>query len=588
MGVMMRRTAWILLLVLGVTSRWAGPPLQVLRAEEPTSNLRRPIFTAVLASANRVVDDIGIVVQATQDADNQSRLAEALAGFEKLELVRRDAPIGLFAFLQPGLVPRPVAVTFLPIDDIGVLQKFLSLEGWTPRKDPNRAGRYELVGPDRSTYVLFRGGYALVSEDADILNDEMPDPIAATRSLCSRYDAALSIDLFAVPAGMKTVLLEGFRASAEAELQQRDNEPDLQYRLRRANGLSTLEFLEQVFTQGESLIQGVSLSRESSTAVVEVELNATADSTLARYLHDIGSKPGRFAHLARPELPLSAALSWQMAEREKKALLELLKVAEQALGQALAGRQVPDNPESPAPLQDESAQRLVAPLIATAEKGHLDLFLQFVGEGLGHYVLVAGVHLVDADAFGTALSETLGRLQIDQLELNHDHYQGVALHRLRRPREAVPAQEQRIYGEDSDVYLGAGRNAFWFAVGGRDALAVLKQTMDAAAAPPEQPLDRSDMPLQFHLNVNHWLGVGDNGGNSPRQVRRRTLRQLAEEAFSTGGGRLRIDIRPTDTGARLRVQADEGLLRLLGLGISRRLVENQPNPQPPAPDGSPR
>ena len=279
-------------------------------------------------------------------------------------------------------VPRPVPIGYVPVENIDDLLKTIALGPVRMKKVDGKDDRYELIGPNRSIQVRLLDGYAFIGTDTDLLDGELPDPLKQTKTLAGRYDIAVAINLKSVPEGMKTVFLDFLRASAEAELQQRDDEPVGQYRLRRANGLSTLELVDLLLTQGENLTLGWNASAKDKTALVELSINATKDSKFAKYLKEIGSKRSAFASLLDRKIPLTASLSWMMDAREKKVLKELLQVAELGLSKGLNS----GNAENPDAAKDERAARVFKPLLATAEGGHVDVFVQFVRQPGGKFV----------------------------------------------------------------------------------------------------------------------------------------------------------------------------------------------------------
>ncbi|MFM9964380.1 MAG: hypothetical protein ACKV2Q_24525 [Planctomycetaceae bacterium] len=66
------------------------------------------------------------------------------------------------------------------------------------------------------------------------------------------------------------------------------------------------------------------------------------------------------------------------------------------------------------------------------------------------------------------------------------------------------------------------------------------------------------------------------GRQTPEQRREglATWNAMQKKAFSGSDDKLRIDFKPTDQGARIRLQFDESFLRLLGLGVSRAIDGN--------------
>lgn len=540
--------------------------------EKPETNGRKgpqiPLVVIHVASVERLLGDVDYLFKTA----GRPELSEVVSGLVENNLgdlkgMDRGKPFGLMLFLKSGLTPRPTPVGFLPVNSIDDLMKTVSRGPLKAKKVDGKDDRYDLVGPRRTFQVRLLDGFAFVGNDEEIMDGELPDPVRMTEQLSSRYDIAASVNLKSMPEGMKAVFLDFLRASAETELQRRDDEPEGRHRLRRANGLSLLELIDQLLTQGENLTVGWNTSEKSRNAVVEFHVNAAPDSKLAKYLKDIGGKRSYFSSLLNRHVPLTASLSWMMDARGKKVLDELLKVAQEQLSSQLPGNQ--DGTKGAD--ADDSVRRLFKPLAATAQNGHADFFVQFIGEPPGKFVLIGGMRVVDADALGLAVTDILRRIadspNLADLKLNADSHQGIAFHRIEGKK--IRRQDERLYGKKPGLFFGAGGNAVWFAVGGDNAMPELKKAMDQVAERSENAADGRDSnaPLQIVANLSSWVGLDGpaDAGTGPQPVR-----ELAREAFSKGADRLRIDIRPTDNGARLRIELDEGFIRLIGLGLARR------------------
>lgn len=68
-------------------------------------------------------------------------------------------------------------------------------------------------------------------------------------------------------------------------------------------------------------------------------------------------------------------------------------------------------------------------------------------------------------------------------------------------------------------------------------------------------------------NVERSNRPNDPNRRSPQQA----WQEMQKKAFSGGDDQLRIDFKPTDQGARLRLVFDEGFIRLMGFGVSTGL-----------------
>ena len=166
--------------------------------------------------------------------------------------------------------------------------------------------------------------------------------------------------------------------------------------------------------------------------------------------------------------------------------------------------------------------------------------------------------------------------------------------------------------------------AVWFAIGQPSALAQLKQVIDRVqAGPAERPTGNDRIPLQFTMHMKRWIEFGQHnseelrregerardqaiaaaqaeaeargdkpadtksntppspgpreggrnelnqyGDRRPQQEFRRQWEEMQRKAFSGDDDLLRVNFKPTDQGARLRLEFDESFIRLAGFGVS--------------------
>ncbi|MGD9857779.1 MAG: hypothetical protein AB7U20_22780, partial [Planctomycetaceae bacterium] len=173
------------------------------------------------------------------------------------------------------------------------------------------------------------------------------------------------------------------------------------------------------------------------------------------------------------------------------------------------------------------------------------------------------------------LTQIQGNPDVGQIDVNFASHQSVMIHRIGDRDEGEDVNEQRMFGGDPDLFVGADTQAVWFAIGADNALSEMKLGIDLVRASAGQPPPTSAgaAPIQLISRMNAWLKLpprdtGDDGGPP-------VFRMLSEEAFGKEDDALRIDVRPTETGVRVRIQLDEGYLRLLGLALGRQYDRSQ-------------
>lgn len=263
-------------------------------------------------------------------------------------------------------------------------------------------------------------------------------------------------------------------------------------------------------------------------------------------------------------------------------------------------------------------------LRATASTGHVDFFVQFVTDGSkdkSQFTFIGGAKLADGSKLASGVTELLhqveGKVKLAALDFNIDSHQEIKFHRLLGSQ--IGQGEERMYGEKPSLYVGLGSQAVWFAIGQADALAQLKLAIDKVQpGVSERPTALTNTPVQFTMRMNRWVELGkrawedsqvqrekaelsaaeaagakganaensdpgrknqtrEPGGNRPGRSGNQPGRgqspgerfmDMQQKAFSGSDDSIHIHFKPTEQGARVRFEFDEGFIRLLGFGVS--------------------
>jgi hypothetical protein len=592
------RVIFCLSILLGLL---IGRP-QTTRADEPAEEveLATPFVILNVASAETVLTDIAWMFDAIQRSDMKDVVGGFLGKAKDLKGIDRSKPFGQIVFLDTAaLPPRPAIVGYFPVTNIAEAVDTAMAAPVSIRKTVGRDDEFEIFGPegqgDANAVIRVIGSYAFVSpkDQADIL-DILPDMEQIAKGLATRYDAAATVQIKAIPQGVRQVFVNFLRTQAEIDLQRRDEEDQAEYLLRRSQGMNALEFIEQIAMQGEDFTLGWNSEPEKHRGVFEASLNATPDSEFAKYLTEVAAKPSMFTPLREEDRPLTINISWAMNKREKDATTGLLQAIRVKLGEEL--------PELAQP--GGAIEQMYDVLQATVEAGHVDLYFQFVAADVQEFVFQGGLKLAGAQSFGTALERLLQGLIVKiqsgsatdanianapQIIVNAETHQNISLHKV-IPKQ-VPDDEQRLYGGVPDIYFGTSSRAFWFCVGGSEALPTLKGSIDKLlTAPPVERAADGNVPISVTARVAPWLQLPlpekpdltglteeeqrQNRWRERRAERAAANRELANEAFSPSDA-IRIEGRPTESGFRTRVVLDEGFVKMLGLAISREYDRSQ-------------
>lgn len=558
----------------------------VARAQEATEPEEveppaEPLLVVHVSALEKILARIEANLQSVERDD----VLEAVNGFltdqaGDLKGFDRKRPFGVAMFLPEVLPPRPVTVAYAPLTSLDSLLETMQLGPVTVEKQARAPGsteeRYELrLQRGGTRYLAVRDGYAFVSRDENYLDADVATLAKLAPQLESRYDAAVTLRVKAVSPLVRDVFLGFLRTQTETQLQRRDDEPLSQYAIRRANGLSTLELIERVIRDGEQLTLGIDLPEESESTVIELNVDAAADSEFAQYLTDLASHPSSYGAMVNDREPFTFSASWMMEQREQKLGTEWIKSLEQSLNDRLAAgdpaRETLESSDSTAaePPSYASVTRVTDPLQAMVDAGQLDVCVQFRSIEDGQMVLVGAMHLVGGETFAAGLRETLSTLksQGDDLNVTLDaaRHGDIVFHRLQASE--IPDRDERLYGSGPGLYVGSSARTMWFAVGGPRAITELKSAIDRVEASATEPPARQ-APVQLVLRADQWLQV-------PRDPDEPGRGELADEAFDGDNDMLKVEVRPTESGARIRLELAGGFARLLALWMTQQYDRSQ-------------
>jgi hypothetical protein len=540
--------------------------------EEPlTYEKPVPIAVAMVSGVDRGFAELEYIFEAIEHPELLDLFSASLANVRDLKGIDRTRPVGVMIFLKPGLFPQPAFAGFIPCDDFDEFLETMGSTAMKPAKVPEMEGRYSMQGPGQAFYFELIGEDVLLTNDEFMLDNELPDPATLTKTLSTRYDAAAQLNISSVPVGMRNVLLDFLRASMEAQMQQRDEEPEGQWRVRKASIANNLRFLEQLALQGDSLTVGLDVSKELRKAVIEVDLNARPGSDFAKYLSDSGGVTSYFRVLQDDPAILSAYMSWQLQKEDAKNFKEMAigirQIIEHQREQALEN---PDAPAEQKTVYEDNPVRLEGLfdcLADTAEAGILDGFFRFQGSEPGETVILAAVRVVN----GARAAQTIGDLiqlanaqdsDNTEIQLNYDTYQGVTFHRIQPTRK--PAGMERTFGENVAFHFGAGERTLWFVMGGDKAMPAAHDAIDQILDPGSQPIVSNTAPFRFTLNMSQWMSLWDDP-----ERERQGFRKQAAETFEQGADRIIADMTPKDNGVRYRIRFEEGFVKLIGIALAR-------------------
>jgi hypothetical protein len=349
-----------------------------------------------------------------------------------------------------------------------------------------------------------------------------------------------------------------FQEMANKELQRKSAENDEDYANRRQLGEALAGCVVKSVKALDRVSLGWALDRQAGQSYLDLTVTALAGTPLAGHFAAAGEAKTSFAGFRVPGAALIAHATAQNPQSQASALAKLIQAAREREIKKLEKESVSDDEKN---LRRELTNKLFDVIRDTVTSGRRDFGLSVL-LAPKKVTLVAGAFVADAEKLESIFKTVGGFLQtgvpmFGSLAMDVEKYEGVNFHTLFIPPPEGDVREKfvEMFGESLEVVLGFGKEGIYVAAG-RDAMKSLKEAIHKSATParPELPLEVS---LALKPVADFVAVVGNDQLKAP-------ARQIAELLGASGGkDHFRVTAKPVPSGVTLRLDAEEGLLKVL-------------------------
>ena len=553
---------------------WTGAILLLALTPLATraAEIEYPFAVVNIASVERLRTNAGAMFESAERLDMSERVDQWIGkDLKEIKGMDRTKPFGMMLYLGAEMFSPPLGIGYFPVSNLEDALATISTENAAVTPVEGKPDRYVLRPFENVKIQLrYRNGYLFVvgpdgSDSA--LDREFPDPDRLTSRLSNLYDVSLSLMIRNIPEGLKAILLGYFKTQSQADLQQRDDEPESVYRMRRANGEIWIDLIEKIVNQGNEITLGAKMDPESHQAAIEIEVAGNRDSKLARFFQAMSGKKTQFGSVVSKPAVATVAVSLSIEEKLRANFVKLFEAVHRDYMQKL---DEDDQPE----FQKLSLPILKA-VVSAAELGHVDGFAQLTGSGDGGYAVVGAIKIAGTPELPSKFADLLEFMKdspnVDdparQLDVSYDYIESNPVHQLPIPEPSAGSMGMRMFGDDIALHLYANPQAIWFAIGGDSAFDVLKAAIEDASQPQGVADSRTKAPFRFMTHAKRWP-VREDTAEAPNPYAKR-----ANASFASDNDELTIEVRPTDSGLRIRTEFQAGFISLMGRGITEG-VEN--------------
>lgn len=532
----------------------AAVPMVALQAQEEAANPMAPKPVAVLSIApvEKLLGDIQYLADAAQQSDFGRMAAIMTAPFT--QGIDKTRPIGAVV-MTDGQQFSPLV--FLPVADLDSLLLIVK-EQFGPPQDVG--GDVKLLPTPLPVFIKKAGDWAFISMDKDKLATTPEDPAALLGELPQQYDLAIKGYMQNVPEIYRDTFVEQIKSGVELSLEQEPNESDAEFTERKAQINKQLQDINRLFTELEDLTIGWNIDASQKGTYLDIKYTAVAGSTFDKTLQMNLQLTSEYAGFIKEGAAANLQVTQKIPEEEiERMTTQFRDLREQGIKQLekdgeLEGEEL------------ESAKKvidlMIDTLVETVRTGKLDGAANLDLTD-GKATFLAGTHVADGSRVEDGLKELAkmaeGEEDFPGVQWDADTHQTIRFHVMDLPMDDAPAEAKQAFGENPTVVVGIGERSVYFGFG-HDALARLKQGIDASIGAADQPVTMMEMDIAL-LPILKMAQKYSKEEATPGLA-------AAIDALSGGNDHILMTSAIDGQEVRVRLLIQEGVIKSIGAGAA--------------------
>ncbi len=426
-------------------------------------------------------------------------------------------------------------------------------------------GIYKLRGKkatDKPVYAKHVDGWVFFTDKPENFEHAPADPLALLGELPKQYDLAARIKVDNLPEQLRQQFIDKVNADAARDLKQRPGENDQDYYVRKRVSEEIVKSIVGAANEADQITLGWSLDGKAGTSHVDLVVTAKPNTTMARKLVELSKAKTNFSGFNLPEAALSG--NWVGRASDTDAA-EVAKVIGAIRTKAFADIDKKEKSEAEAAVGKQFVGDLLDVLQKTVTSGRADGGVAVLLNP-DAVTLLAGGYVAD----GAKLEKLAKQLAdiarakepatADLVTLDADKCEGVRLHTVSIP---IPYETDnrdkvvRMVGQSLDVVVGMGDQSIYVAAG-RNAMDSLKQVIGRSAKDGYS----SVAPVRLSVALGPIAKFVSEMCEGDDRIKAGLI--VSALAKNGGGNHATLVASPVERGVRLRVELEEGLLKLIG------------------------
>ena len=553
------------LLVALTTAPWARA--QINRSDAPSE--MKPLAIVAFAGYDELMKDVDFLgglggqPQASQNIEQMLMMftqQQGLAGLDK------SKPIG--AIVQSD-GQMPSGAVCLPVTDLDALLQVLAPFGITSEDAGD--GLLQIKAQGQGVFAKQADGWVMLSIAPDMLAAMPADPSALLTALTDQYDLAVEVSVQNMPAAYKEMAVSAMSEGAKQGLAKKADESDEAFAQRQEAVNMQLGELQRFFNELDKFTFGLAVDGEEKRAFLDVAYTAVPGTKLATDLAALGESKTNFAGFIQDDAAATLSFAQKITGADAAQLDQMIQTL-----RTQADKAIDDESELKSDTSRDAMKAAFSDFIdaldATLKAGVIDggATLKVSPEAL---TFVAGGFIADPSKVESGLKkiaevakEEEGE-KVPEIKWAAETQGEVTFHTMSIPVPEGEEEARKLFGENLDLAVGIGKEAVYFGAG-RDCIAAVNNVIELSAASPAKPT----LPMALTIALGQIMNTAKEMAPASEKPQIEMVSEMLNNE-AAGKDHVKMVAEPIENGIRMRIEAEEGVLRAIGMAAMQAQMQ---------------
>jgi len=546
-----------LVAVTATVNCWA-PKAQAQSSDEP-----KPVAIVAINSIDNFLEDADFVGSLGGIPDVAEKAKPQIAAFT--QGLDTSKPMGLV--VNMGAM-GPGGAICLPAIDLKQMLAIYAVFGVTVEEQAD--GGLEISAQGQTVYARQADGWAFISMVPEMLKNLPKDPGKIIGELTKDYDIGVQLNVQNIPSQIREMAITQFKVGMDAGMQPKAGESDQQFETRKEIADAQFAQLERLVNELDEVTVGLALDGKQQRAYIDIIYEAVAGTKLAEQVARNSDPKTNFAGFFQPDAAMMLSFASQASESDIAQIDQMLAAVRNQVRTA-----IDEEAENSSDKEREAMKSVI--------NDFLDAFVSTVKEGVmdGGAVLTlspSSATFVAGGLIGDPSKVESGFKKLTELakeedpkfsgvNWNADSHKDVKFHTINLPLPPEEKGPRQLFGESLEVAVGIGDKSAFLALG-RDCLSAVKGVIDTSA----ENQGKSVAPMEMTVAIQQIIEVAASLADEKDQENLQMVATMLEENVE-GRDHVRIVVQPIPNGARTRIEAEEGVLRAIGMAVMQAQMQ---------------